>query len=51
MRGLKSTRSLRIVAAGHEFVQNLRRGHYKFTVDLTVDDRLCVAFDELALSL
>jgi hypothetical protein len=27
MRGLKSIRSLRTVAAGHAFVQNLRRGH------------------------
>ena len=28
MRGLKSHRSARILAAGHAFVQNLRRGHY-----------------------
>jgi hypothetical protein len=31
MRGLKSIRSLHTVAAGHAFVQNLRRGHYEFT--------------------
>jgi hypothetical protein len=34
MRGLKSIRSLRTVAAGHAFVQNLRRGHYELTADL-----------------
>jgi IS6 family transposase len=28
MRGLKRHRSARILAAGHAFVQNLRRGHY-----------------------
>ena len=33
MRGLKTIRSLRTVAAGHAFVQNLRRGHYEITVD------------------
>jgi len=27
MRGLKTFRSARILAAGHAFVQNLRRGH------------------------
>src|SRR5207244_230280 len=44
MRGLKSTRSLRIVAAGHAFVQNLRRGHYDLTADLPAHDRVRVAF-------
>ncbi len=28
MRGLKRHRSARILAAGHAFVRNLRRGHY-----------------------
>jgi transposase-like protein len=28
MRGLKRHRSARTLAAGHAFVQNLRRGHY-----------------------
>jgi IS6 family transposase len=48
MRGLKRFRSLRTVAAGHAFVQNLRRGHYELTIDVPVNDRLCVAFAELA---
>jgi transposase-like protein len=48
MRGLKRFRSLRTVAAGHAFVQNLRRGHYELTTDVPVNDRLRVAFAELA---
>jgi transposase, IS6 family len=47
MRGLRSIRSLRTVAAGHAFVQNLRRGHYEFTADLPVHDRVRAAFTEL----
>jgi IS6 family transposase len=48
MRGLNRIRSLRAVAAGHAFVQNLRRGHYEITVDLLVRDRIRVAFTDLA---
>ncbi|PZS16018.1 MAG: IS6 family transposase [Pseudonocardiales bacterium] len=48
MRGLKRLASARTVSAGHAFVQNLRRGHYAITADLTVQDRVRVAFDELA---
>ena len=33
MRGLKHYQSARIVAAGHAFVQNLRRGHYELATD------------------
>jgi transposase, IS6 family len=51
MRGLKSVASARTIAAGHAFVQNLRRGHYAITADLPVQDRIRVAFDDLALSL
>jgi transposase, IS6 family len=51
MRGLKRLASARTIAAGHAFVQNLRRGHYAITVDVPVRDRLRVAFDELALFL
>ena len=29
MRGLKRLRSARVISAGHEFVQNIRRGHYE----------------------
>jgi IS6 family transposase len=48
MRGLKTIRSLGTVAAGHAFVQNLRRGHYEITVDAPVHDRVRFAFTELA---
>jgi len=51
MRGLKTISSLRTIAAGHAFVQNLRRGHYEITGDLPIHDRIRVAFAELALCL
>ena len=51
MRGLKRMRSARTIAAGHAFVQNLRRGHYAITADLRVHDRVRDAFDKLAWSL
>jgi hypothetical protein len=49
MRGLSRLASARTIAAGHAFVQNLRRGHFSITADLPVQDRVRVAFDELAL--
>jgi hypothetical protein len=39
---------LRIVAAGHAFVQNLRRGHYEIVTDEPAGHRLAVAFADLA---
>ena len=51
MRGLKRLASARSVAAGHAFVQNLRRGHYAISADLHVHDRVRAALDELALTL
>jgi len=48
MRGLKAMSSLRTIAAGHAFVQNLRRGHYEITADEPVYDRVRVAFTDLA---
>jgi transposase, IS6 family len=48
MRGLKTMGSLNNVAAGHAFVQNLRRGHYELTADELVRDRVQTAFTELA---
>jgi len=49
-RGIKTDRSLRITAAGHAFVQNLRRRHYELATDATTVDRVAVAFTELALA-
>ena len=51
MRGLKRDRSLRIVATGHAFVQNLRRGHYELATEAAVPDRVVAAFTELALAI
>ena len=50
-RGMKTDRSLRIVATGHAFIQNLRRGHYELGTDATTLDRVAVAFTELALAI
>jgi transposase, IS6 family len=51
MRGLKRHRSARILAAGHAFVQNLRRGHYDIATDTPSRHRLHIAFDDLALTI
>ncbi len=51
MRGLKTFRSARILATGHAFVQNLRRGHYEIATDAAAHQRLPVAFGELALAI
>ena len=42
---------MRIIAAGHAFIQNLRRGHYELATDATPFDRVAVAFTELALAI
>ncbi len=51
MRGLKTFRSTAIIATGHLFVQNLRRGHYDIATDAPAHQRLPEAFDELALAI
>jgi transposase-like protein len=48
MRGLKQLRSAARIAAGHAFVQNLRRGHYELATDTALSLRLTTAFTELA---
>jgi IS6 family transposase len=50
MRGLKRFRSAARIAAGHAFVQNLRRGHYELATDVPAQLRLATAFTELALA-
>jgi transposase, IS6 family len=47
MRGVKTIRSLRTIATGHAFIQNLRRGHYELTTELPTHERLRAAFAEL----
>jgi transposase-like protein len=51
MRGLKRRRSARILAAGHAFMKNLRRGHYDIATDIPVHHKLLTIFDELALAI
>jgi len=51
MRGLKRHRSARILAAGHAFVQNLRRGHYEIATEVPGRHRLRIAFDDLAITI
>jgi transposase-like protein len=48
MRGLKTITSLRVTAAGHAFVQNVRRGHYEIGNGEPPRKRVRVAFGELA---
>jgi hypothetical protein len=51
MRGLKSHRSARILAAGHALVQHIRRGHYDIALDIRHRHRLRVAFDQLTTAI
>ena len=48
MRGLKRVRSTARIAAGHAFVQNLRRGHYEIATEAPAHLRIEAAFTELA---
>jgi hypothetical protein len=48
MRGLTRLRSTRVISAAHAFVQNLRRGHYKLSVDIDPRHQLTAIFVELA---
>jgi transposase, IS6 family len=49
--GLKRHRSARILAAGHAFAQNLRRGHYKLATDVPARHRIRTAFDQLTMAI
>jgi transposase-like protein len=51
MRGIKTMTGLRILAAGHAFVQNLRRGHYEIAADEQPNLRLAIAFADLATAI
>jgi transposase-like protein len=50
MRGLKRLRSAARIAAGHAFVQNIRRGHYELATEVPPQLRVATAFTELALA-
>jgi transposase-like protein len=51
LRGIKTMTGLRILAAGHAFVQNLRRGHYEIAAEQHRNLRLSVAFRDLATAI
>ena len=51
MRGLQRFRSAAVIATGHAFVQNLRRGHYELATNISPPLRPARAFSELALAL
>ena len=51
MRSLKRFRSAQTLAAGHAFVQNLRRSRHEIATDEPAHDRLRIAFDALAPSI
>ena len=51
MRGLKRRRSARIIAAGHAFIQNLRRGHYELATDVPDRHRINQVFDQLVVTI
>ena len=51
MRGLKTDRNTGVIAAGHAFIQNLRRGHYELGMEAAPKHRLADAFHELALAI
>jgi transposase-like protein len=48
MRGLKRRTAAAVIAAGHAFVQNLRRGHYELGTEVPPELCLAAAFAELA---
>jgi transposase, IS6 family len=48
MRGIKTINSLRTIAAGHAFTQNMRRDFYEVAIEQLSQDRVRVAFIELA---
>jgi transposase, IS6 family len=51
MRGLKQLRCARVITAGHAFIQNIRRGHYKLGTEQTANLRVPAAFDELVMAI
>jgi hypothetical protein len=51
MRGLKQDRSASVVIAGQALVQNVRRGHYELAIEAPTNQRVAVAFDDLAMAM
>jgi transposase-like protein len=51
MRGIKTMAGLRVLAVGHAFVQNLRRGYHEIPDSESTSRRLALAFTELAMAI
>ena len=52
MRGLRTDRTALVAIRGHEFLQNLRRGHYELGVEARHERlRVAAAFDELTAAI
>ena len=51
MRSLTTDHSVKIIIAGHAFIQNIRRDHYELGVDEPMTLRVVTAFDELVLAI
>jgi len=51
MRGIKTMAGLRVLAAGHAFVQSLRRGHYEIAADQPRNLRPAIAFGQPATAI
>ena len=49
--GQRRYASARTLAAGHAFVQNLRRGHYELATDAPARHRIRTAFDQLTMAI
>jgi transposase-like protein len=51
MRGMKRAAAVSVVARGHAFIQNLRRGHYRLSADIPRLLRIPHMFSDLAWGL
>jgi transposase, IS6 family len=51
MRGLKRLATTAVIALGHAFVQNLRRGHYELGIDAPPELLLASAFTDLTITM
>jgi IS6 family transposase len=51
MRHLRNDRTATVIIAGHAFIKNLRRGHYRITAGVPANLRLTDAFDEMSYAI
>ena len=51
MRGFKQLRCVRVISAGHAFIQNIRRSHYELAAEEITNLWVPAPFDQLALAI